>query len=228
MERGYGKPSDRRKPLDADVGAGVGCRMDFLTWTEGFALGAGLIIAIGAQNAFVLRLGIQRRHVFVGALFCALSDLALITAGVFGLGSLVRGQSWFLAVMTWGGAAFLVWYGVKAALRALKPGVLDEGQSSAQGLGATLASLAAFTFLNPHVYLDTVVLLGGLGARHGDLGRFWFALGAASASVVWFFGLAYGARLLVPLFRKPVTWRILDLVIAVVMFTITGGLILGS
>jgi L-lysine exporter family protein LysE/ArgO len=199
--------------------------MDFLTWTEGFALGAGLIIAIGAQNAFVLRLGIQRRHVFVGALFCALSDLALITAGVFGLGSLVRGQSWFLAVMTWGGAAFLTWYGVRAALRALKPGALDEGQSSAQGLGSTLASLAAFTFLNPHVYLDTVVLLGGLGARHGDPGRFWFAFGAASASLVWFFGLAYGARLLAPLFRKPVTWRVLDLIIAAVMFTIAGSLV---
>ncbi len=199
--------------------------MDFLTWTEGFALGAGLIVAIGAQNAFVLRLGIQRRHVFIGALFCSLSDLALIAAGVFGLGSLVRGQGWFLAVMTWGGSAFLAWYGVKAALRALKPGALDEGQSSAQGLGDTLASLAAFTFLNPHVYLDTVVLLGGLGARHGDPGRFWFAFGAASASLAWFFGLAYGARLLAPLFRKPLTWRILDLAIAVVMFTIAGSLV---
>jgi L-lysine exporter family protein LysE/ArgO len=201
--------------------------MDVLTWAEGFALGAGLIVAIGAQNAFVLRLGLRREHVFVGALFCALADLTLITAGVFGLGSLLRGQSWFLFLMTWGGAAFLAWYGVRAALRAFKHEVLEEGQSSPAGLGATLASLAAFTFLNPHVYLDTVVLLGGLGARHGDPGRFWFALGAASASVVWFFGLAYGARLLAPLFRKPLTWRVLDLVIAAVMFILAGSLILG-
>ncbi len=199
--------------------------MDFLTWTEGFALGAGLIVAIGAQNAFVLRLGLRREHVFVGALFCALSDLVLIAAGVFGLGTLLRGQSWFLFLMTWGGAAFLTWYGIRAVQRAFGHEALVEGQSSTAALGATLASLAAFTFLNPHVYLDTVLLLGGLGARHGDPGRLWFALGAGSASVVWFFGLAYGARLLAPLFRRPLTWRVLDLVIAAVMFTIAGSLV---
>jgi L-lysine exporter family protein LysE/ArgO len=201
--------------------------MDILTWTEGFGLGASLIVAIGAQNAFVLRLGLRRQHVFVGAFFCALSDLALIAAGVFGLGSLVQGQSWFLAVMSWGGAGFLTWYAVKALRRVIRPAVLEEGHSSS-GLGSTLASLAALTFLNPHVYLDTVVLLGGLGARHHDPGRFWFAFGAASASVVWFFGLAYGARLLAPVFRKPITWRILDVLIAAVMLTIAGSLVWGA
>lgn len=200
--------------------------MDVLIVAEGFGLGASLIVAIGAQNAFVLRLGLLRKHVFWAALFCAVSDLVLIAAGVLGLGTLVQGQSWFLAVMGWGGAAFLGWYGLKATARAFRSEVLVEGGGDAPSLTSTLASLSALTFLNPHVYLDTVVLLGGLGARHGDPGRLWFALGAGTASIAWFFGLAYGARLLAPLFRKPITWRILDVIIAVVMFSIAVGLLL--
>jgi len=203
--------------------------MDFLTWAEGFGLGASLIVAIGAQNAYVLRLGLRREHVFVAALFCALADLTLIAAGVFGLGALVRGQGWFLLVMTWGGAAFLTWYGVKAVRRAFRSETMEEGASTGRaGLPATLASLAAFTFLNPHVYLDTVILLGGLGARHPDPGRLWFAIGAGCASFAWFFGLAYGARLLAPAFRKPVTWRVLDGVIAAVMLFLAVSLVWGA
>ena len=204
--------------------------MDFLSpFLEGFGLGASLIIAIGAQNAFVLRQGLKRQHVFLSALFCAVSDLALISAGVFGLGALLRGQDWFLIVMTWGGAAFLTWYGAKAALRAFHTEGLEttEGEASL-GLGALLATLFAFTFLNPHVYLDTVLLLGGLGARHPEAQRVWFVLGASLASLSWFFGLAYGARLLAPLFRRPLTWRILDGLIAAVMFTLAGSLVWGG
>jgi L-lysine exporter family protein LysE/ArgO len=193
---------------------------------EGFGLGASLIVAIGAQNAFVLRQGLVGRHVFLSAAFCALSDLVLISAGVFGLGTLVRGQLWFLTLMTWGGAAFLGWYGFQAARRALGSSRLDaEAEGAEPSVAAVVASLVAFTFLNPHVYLDTVLLLGGLGARHPAAEQPWFVVGAASASLVWFFGLAYGARLLVPLFQKPVTWRVLDGLIAAVMILLAGSLV---
>lgn len=161
---------------------------------EGLGLGASLIIAIGAQNAFVLRLGLQRQHVALAAGFCAAADLILIAAGVFGFGALVSGTPWFLGLMTWGGAAFLGWYGVRAGLRAWRPGTLEAGEAEAVSTGAVIASLAAFTFLNPHVYLDTVLLLGGLGARHSAAAQPWFVAGASVASITWFFGLAYGAR----------------------------------
>jgi len=200
--------------------------MNPFPFLEGFGLGASLIIAIGAQNAFVLRQGLVRRHVLLSALFCSLSDLLLITAGVFGLGALVQGQGWFLSLMTWGGALFLGWYGIKAGLRALHSESMDAGQGGEAGsVWAVVASLAAFTYLNPHVYLDTVLLLGGLGARHPAAEQPWFAAGAGCASVLWFFGLAYGARLLAPLFSRPATWRILDAVIAVVMLTLAGTLV---
>lgn len=199
--------------------------MPLLPLAEGFGLGASLIIAIGAQNAFVLRLGLQRRHVFLAAAFCALSDLVLIVAGVFGLGALVRGLPWFLGLITWGGAAFLGWYGVQAARRALRPSVLGPGDEPPAAWTTVVATLAAFTFLNPHVYLDTVLLLGGLGARHPEDQRAWFALGACLASLAWFFSLAYGARLLAPLFQRPLTWRLLDAAIALVMVGLAGSLI---
>jgi len=200
--------------------------MEFLVLAEGFGLGASLIIAIGAQNAFVLRQGLVRQHVFLCAAFCSVADLLLITAGVFGLGAFVQGLPWFLTLMTWGGAAFLSWYGVQAVIRALGSSHLEaEADPTPPRVGAVVATLAAFTFLNPHVYLDTVLLLGGLGARHPADQRPWFVVGAASASVVWFFSLAYGARLLEPLFRRPLTWRILDGLIAGVMFTLAGTLV---
>lgn len=197
----------------------------FAPLIEGFGLGASLIVAIGAQNAFVLRQGLLRKHVFLSAAFCAFSDLVLISAGVFGLGALVRGQIWFLEVMTWGGAAFLCWYGFKAVRRAFASQTLGSGGGDSLSIPGVLASLAGFTFLNPHVYLDTVLLLGGLGARHPVAERPWFVLGAAGASLVWFFGLAYGARFLSPLFQRPITWRILDCLIALVMITLAAGLV---
>lgn len=202
--------------------------MSLLPLAEGFGLGASLIIAIGAQNAFVLRLGLQRRHVFLAATFCAVSDLVLILAGVFGLGAVVRGLPWFLGLITWGGAAFLGWYGVLAARRALRPSVLGPGDEPPAAWTTVVATLAAFTFLNPHVYLDTVLLLGGLGARHPEDQRAWFALGACLASLTWFFSLAYGARLLAPLFQKPLTWRLLDAAIALVMVALAASLVVAG
>ena len=198
-------------------------------YAEGFALGASLIVAIGAQNAFVLRQGLKRQHVFFTALFCSVSDLSLIVAGVFGLGTLLKGQVWFLALVTWGGAAFLGWYGFRAALRAFRVSSMPEETSdSVLSLGSVASALAAFTFLNPHVYLDTVLLLGGIGARHPADQRVWFAAGAASASLLWFFGLAYGARLLVPVFQKSLTWRLLDGAIALVMLGLATGLVVSG
>jgi L-lysine exporter family protein LysE/ArgO len=182
----------------------------------GFLLGASLIIAIGAQNAFVLRLGLLRQHVFAVALFCAVSDAALIAAGVAGFGELVRASPNLLLVVKWGGAALLLWYGIAAFRRALAPSAMQASDASAMPLSAALAQAAAFTWLNPHVYLDTVVLLGGISATYGDT-RTVFGAGAAAASFVWFFTLAYGARLLEPLFRRPAAWRVLDTLIGCVM-----------
>jgi L-lysine exporter family protein LysE/ArgO len=193
----------------------------------GFLIGLGLIVAIGAQNAFVLRQGLLRRHVFAVTTVCALSDALLIVAGVAGLGTLVQSSPLLIATATLGGALFLAAYGVKAALRALDPGQLtaDAGAAPA-GLGPTLAAALAFTFLNPHVYLDTVVLVGSLSARFEGAARIAYAVGAASASAFWFYGLGYGARLLAPLFARPAAWRVLDALIAVVMASIAGSLVL--
>jgi L-lysine exporter family protein LysE/ArgO len=182
----------------------------------GFFLGASLIIAIGAQNAFVLRQGLMRRHIFAVALFCAVSDAVLIIAGVAGFGELVRSSPTLLLAVKWGGAAFLAWYSFKAFRRAMSPAALSAAEGMDRPLGATLAQAAAFTWLNPHVYLDTVVLLGGISATYGET-RAVFGAGAAVSSFVWFFALAYGARLLAPLFAKPVAWRVLDTGIGIVM-----------
>ena len=187
---------------------------------EGFALGASLIVAIGAQNAFVLRQGLARHHVFAVALACFLSDAILIGAGVAGLGSLVRQAPVALRVVAIAGAAFLAVYGLLALRRAIRPGALRPAAEEAPGLAATLATCLALTWLNPHVYLDTVVLIGGLSARHPPAGALAFGAGAATASLVWFFGLAYGARVMAPLFARPMAWRVLDGLIAAVM----GGL----
>jgi L-lysine exporter family protein LysE/ArgO len=191
---------------------------------EGFLLGAGLIIAIGAQNAFVLRQGLKREHVFAVATVCWLSDALLIALGVAGVGGLVKASPGVLTLVTIAGVAFLAAYGAIAFLRALRPGRLEASASRRQGLGATLLTALALTFLNPHVYLDTVVLIGGLSARHEGAAAVAFATGAALASAVWFYGLGFGARLLAPLLARPAAWRILDLGIAIVMWGIAIGL----
>jgi len=195
---------------------------------EGFGLGATLIIAIGAQNAFVLRQGLLRRHVFITALICFLCDVTLITLGVAGLGVVIEAAPVLLQIMTWGGAGFLFIYGLRSFRNALKPQSLDTDNFSDKkvlSLRGTVLSVLAFSLLNPHVYLDTVILLGGLGARHPAAERPSFILGASTASMLWFFGLAYGASLLTPLFRKPITWRVLDVLIGCVMWLIAIQLI---
>ena len=184
---------------------------------SGFALGASLIIAIGAQNAFILRQGLIRSHVFILCFICALSDAVLIAAGVGGLGSLIAAAPVLISAVTLGGAIFLATYAFMAFRRAAHPGSMAAGKPEAMPLAVAVSACLAFTFLNPHVYLDTVVLLGGLSARYEGWARLAYGLGAAIASFVWFFGLGYGARLLEPLFARPAAWRVLDVIIGVVM-----------
>jgi len=192
----------------------------------GLGLGLSLIVAIGAQNAFVLRSGVARSHVLAVVLVCATSDAVLIALGVAGTGALVRAAPFALQVVTWVGAAFLVGYAVFAARRALRPGRLEVASGATGSFAAAIATCLALTWLNPHVYLDTVLLLGSLSAGHGAVGRWWFGLGAVLASVAWFSALGFGARLLAPLFAKPVAWRILDGCIAVTMVVLAVMLLL--
>jgi len=201
---------------------------DLLTASRGFALGASLIIAIGAQNAFVLRQGLLRRHVFPVTVFCAVSDAFLITLGAAGFGSLVAASPILLAVVGLGGAAFLATYGVHAFRRALRPSALSPLEASAAPFLRTMITVAALTYLNPHVYLDTVMLLGGIAGRYAVAERVWFAGGAMAASFVWFLGLGYGARLLAPVFARPAAWRVLDVIIGVVMWSIALGLLIDT
>ena len=191
----------------------------------GFVTGLSLIVAIGAQNAFVLRQGIRNEHVLPVVILCAVSDLVLIVAGVAGVGALVNAYPQLMTIARYGGAAFLLGYGLLAARRALQPAVMTPGDAGSARLPAVLLTCLALTFLNPHVYLDTVVLLGTLASQQGD-GRWRFGAGAALASLVWFFGLGFGARRLAGLFAKPVTWRILDGAIALTMIALSVSLAL--
>ena len=198
--------------------------MDWLAFSHGAALCASLIVTIGAQNAFVLRQGIMRSHVGKIVLLCAVSDFILIGAGVGGASALVERYPVFVHAMLYVGLAYLAWFGINALRRAVRPGhaVLDVSASgdpaNAQATTATSAQRAmpiilmtlAFTWLNPHVYLDTFLLIGTAGAREAQTGRVAFALGAMAVSGVWFVGLGYGARALAPLFRRATAWRVLD------------------
>lgn len=191
----------------------------------GFALSLTLILAIGAQNAFVLRQGLRLQHVFWVCLTCAISDAILITIGVAGFGALAQAVPWFEPVMRFGGAAFLIWYGAQNALSAWRGGeILEAGDGKTQSLRRTILTLLALTWLNPHVYLDTVVLLGAISAQYDN--RLAFGAGAVVASFVFFFSLGYGARLLSPLFAKPRSWQILDGLIALTMWGIAAKLLL--
>lgn len=193
----------------------------------GFLAGASLIIAIGAQNSFVLRQGIRREHVLPIVLVCSLADALLIAAGVGGLGALVEAAPSLLQITRYGGAAFLFGYGMIAAKRAGARQQLTITAGTALSLRGALAMCLGFTLLNPHVYLDTVVLIGSLASQRGESGRWWFGGGAAAASFVWFFALGFGARLLAPLFARPLAWRVLDTLIALIMFALGTSLLLG-
>ncbi|OED50330.1 amino acid transporter [Rhodobacteraceae bacterium (ex Bugula neritina AB1)] len=192
----------------------------------GFALGLSLIMAIGAQNAFVLRQGLRRQHVFWICLTCASSDAVLITAGVFGFGSLALALPWFEQAMRWGGAAFLLWYGTRALRSAWRGGeTLEAAQDGAGGaLLPVLATVLALTWLNPHVYLDTVVLLGSISAQYPN--PLIFAVGAVIASFAFFFTLGYGASLLAPVFARPRAWQMLDALVGLTMWAIAAKLLL--
>jgi L-lysine exporter family protein LysE/ArgO len=196
-------------------------------FVQGWLMMAGLIVAIGAQNALVLRQGLARSHVGSVVAFCTLSDWALVAAGVFGLGALLSQSGWLLQAMRYGGAAFLLWCAVRAARRAITGhGGLQQAQGS-PGWGATLATTAALTWLNPHVYLDTVVLLGAVGAQQPAAQRTGFALGAGLASAMWFSLLGFGAAALAPWLARPATWRIIDASVAAVMGFVGLQLLLG-
>jgi L-lysine exporter family protein LysE/ArgO len=183
-------------------------------------------VAIGSQNAFVLRCGIRREHVLPLVVFCATSDALLIAAGVGGAGALLRGNALLMDITRYGGALFLGSYGLLAARRAWAGEHLQLEAHSSTSLGAALAACFGFTFLNPHVYLDTVVLLGAVASQRGD-GRWPFGLGAMLGSVLWFSALGFGARLLAPWFEKAIAWRILDSLIALVMLALSASLLLG-
>jgi len=191
----------------------------------GMLTGLSLIVVIGAQNAFVLRQGIRRSHVGLVVAICAISDAVLILAGVVGIGALVERAGWLIEVVTWLGVAFLVWYGVASLRRARRPGSLDvAGRDVVRRRSVALQALA-LTWLNPHVYLDTVVLLGSIAQTHGATGRWWFAIGASVGSVAWFSALGFGATKLAPVLARPRAWQVLDVVIGVVMFVIAASLV---
>ncbi|MCA0939307.1 LysE/ArgO family amino acid transporter [Salipiger pacificus] len=193
----------------------------------GFALGLSLIVAIGAQNAFVLRQGLRREHVLPVVLVCALSDAVLIAAGVAGFGLLASRLPGLETVMRWLGAGFLTWYGARTLRAAWRGGeALRAEQAPDNGsLRRAVLTCLALTWLNPHVYLDTVMLLGAISAQYDS--RLYFGLGAVTASVLFFFALGFGARLLAPVFARPVAWRVLDLVIGLTMWLIAAKLLLG-
>jgi L-lysine exporter family protein LysE/ArgO len=194
-------------------------------YLKGFATSAALIVAIGAQNAFVLRQGLKREHVLAVVLVCALSDVLLITLGVAGLGALVQNSPTLLALARYGGALFLIVYGVLAARRAWHNESLAPADSAPMSLAAAIAACLAFTYLNPHCWLDTVVLLGAIASPLPLDERLWFGAGAISASIVWFFSLGFGARLLRGVFAKPLAWKLLDAAIALIMWSIAVSLL---
>jgi L-lysine exporter family protein LysE/ArgO len=192
----------------------------------GFAASLVLIVAIGAQNAFVLRQGLRREHVVPVVLVCAVSDLALIVAGIAGLGAVIAAQPTAVTVVRWVGAVFLLGYAVLAARRALRPAGLAPADRGPATLRATLLTSLALTYLNPHVYLDTVLLLGSVAQQHPH--RWLFGIGAAAASAVWFTALGAGAHRLGPVLSRPAAWRVLDGLIAAVMAVIAVTLIAGT
>jgi len=193
----------------------------------GLLTGLSLIVAIGAQNAYVLRQGLAREHVGIVVAICALSDLVLIAAGVAGIGRIVEHAPWVLDVVRWLGVAFLTWYGVSSLLRARKPEALRADERATVSRRGVAARAFALTWLNPHVYLDTVLLLGTIANHEGPTGRWWFAMGAGVASILWFCGLGFGARYASPLLARPRAWQVLDVLIGVVMLLIALQLALG-
>ncbi len=193
----------------------------------GLLTGLSLIVAIGAQNAFVLRQGLVRQFVGPVVAICAVSDLVLIAAGVAGIGAIVQHAPTALTVVRWLGVAFLTAYGVRSLWRARHAGALTPTTEQEPRLRGAVLQATALTWLNPHVYLDTVLLLGSIAAHHGPTGKWWFAAGAGAGSILWFSGLGYGARLLSPVLTRPRAWQVLDVLIGLTMLAIAISLARG-
>jgi len=192
---------------------------------SGLFMGLSLIVAIGAQNAFVLRQGLAGKFVLPVAMVSAFLDAALIVLGVAGLGAVLESVPFLLGLVRWLGAGYLVWFGISSLRKANSGQSMDVTGQGPSTIQTAVIATATFSLLNPHVYLDTVVFLGALASQFGD-NRWWFALGASVASIAWFFGLAYGAKALSPYVKNPRFWRVLDTVIALIMFGLALGLIL--
>lgn len=199
---------------------------------EGFVISISLIVAIGPQNAYVLRQGIRGRHAYPVASMCFLSDALLITLGVMGVGRYVSESPVLSMWLGWGGVAFLIWFALRSVRAAMNPEVLDKahmdeaaGSAVGAGVGTAMLHALAFSWLNPWVYLDTMVLIGGVSVRYAtDIERLAFLVGAVLASGVWFYGLALGGKRLAPLFGRPITWRVLDGLIALIMIAVAVNL----
>lgn len=196
-----------------------------LPFCSGFALSASLIVAIGAQNLFVLRQGLKQEHVGMIVLFCGFSDAVLIIAGVSGMGAVVAALPTLTVGFTLAGTVFLAWYGTQSLRRAAQHGSMSVEAGQSVSLKRALATVAAFTWLNPHVYLDTVLLMGVAATAQPLSARPIFAVGAASASFLWFAALGYGARFLQPVFARPRAWQVFDCIIGGVMFVLAGFLL---
>jgi len=201
--------------------------METAAFLKGMGLGGGLIVAIGSQNAYLLRQALKREFVLTCVAICILCDVVLIAAGVAGMGQVITEAPALLFWLKMAGVVFLGWYGFRAARSAMRPNtmVLGEGES-APDRRAVIFTMLAFSLLNPHVYLDTVILLGSIGGQQPGSGKFYFAWGAMMASVAWFFSLGIGARYLTPIFARPMAWRILDGCIALIMWSIAASLFL--
>ena len=200
--------------------------LDFSVVISGLLTGLSLIVAIGAQNAYVLKIGLHKKYVFPVCTICFLGDFLLIWCGVFGIGAIVQKFPIFLDIFRYGGAAFLFIYGLLSLKSFFKSsGSLVAGNTaSLPSLSKVLLTCLGFTFLNPHVYLDTMILLGSIASAYGEPGKYFFSMGACLGSFLWFYSLGYGARLLRPIFKRSIAWKVLDLLIAVVMFFIAGTL----
>lgn len=194
-----------------------------IAYLTGMLTGWSLIVAIGAQNAFVIRQGLTRKYVLPVVAICAIADAILIAAGVAGLGAIIKGLPWMLEFIRWFGVAYLLWFAFKSVRSALKNDALDATGKQSGNLKSVILTVLAMTFLNPHVYLDTVIFVGSIANQFGDA-RWTFAFGAMTASLVWFFGLGYGARAASKFMAKPIFWKVLDSVIAVVMLALAATL----
>jgi len=188
-------------------------------FVPGIFTSMSLIMAIGAQNAFVIRQALTRKHVLIMVLICATSDALLILAGIAGLGAVIQGLPWLFEILRWFGVVYLTWFGINSLRSAFKGESLPAATAESKSLKQVVVSLLGFTFLNPHVYLDTLLFLGSLSTTFGD-NRWFFAFGAMTASVVWFFVLGFGAKAASRFMSRPIFWRVLDIFIAAVMFTL--------